>query len=85
MKESYLWNQIQKVGLALNMQVGLRIDNSDVTQLPNVQNLILKKYSHNLIQLPFLTIQAEEDMVDRVFPDVHMIILKSYVNVCLFK
>lgn len=58
----------------------LNIDNADgkfSTNLLNVGNGLLKIYSYNQIQLPFQTIQTEENLIARVFPDIH---IQHFVN-----
>ena len=53
----------------------LDIGNSDgefATQLLSVGNKLLGQASHNQIQLPFQTVQTEDELITRVFPGVHI-------------
>lgn len=74
-KKSYHWDHIQKLSHTINIRVDLNIGNADnefATQFLNVKNRLLEKESHNQIQLPIQTIQTEEGLIARVFPDVHI-------------
>ena len=75
LKKSYLCDHIQKVSLTIDMRVHLDIGNAEgefATQLLNEGNGLLDQDSHNQIQLPFQIIQTEDELITRVFPDVHI-------------
>ena len=68
----------QKVSLTINARVHLNIGNADgefATQLLNVGSGVLDQDSHNEIQLPFQTIQTEDEPINRVFTDFYSNIL----------
>ena len=75
LRKSYFWDHIQKVSLTINMQVHLDIGDAEgefATQLLNVGNGFLDQDFHNQIQLPFQTNQTEDELINKVFPDVHI-------------
>lgn len=74
LKNSYLWHHIKTMSLTLNMRVHLHADDAVgdfAIKLLQVGNGLLDKDSYNQIQLPFTTIQTEEEFIMRVFPDLH--------------
>ena len=59
------------MSFTINMLVHLNIGNAEGEFL-NVWNVLLDQDSHNQIQLPFQTILTEDELITRVFPDVHI-------------
>ena len=58
------------MSLTINMEMYLDIDNSDgefAIQLLNVENGLLDQDSHNQIQLPFQTLQTEDELITSFF------------------